>query len=181
MNTAKPEMTAHYLGVVRGRCDGLPCLDVITGDVVPGIVRQYVPCQIEGMHAYFDLAGYSWRVPIGGTACERLPRTHVYVLHLSKSRDGFGKPRVPALRSAYTGHWIEETQTTVKPDMAAIRAALPHYYRKAFDRAFGLWFDKHNNEAPAYITLKDARGRYLNTVYCLLRKVESEADSKAKG
>jgi hypothetical protein len=173
MITAKPEMTAHYLGVVRGRCDGQPIVDVMTGKVLPGICRTYVPCQLDGNHAYFDLGGYSWRVPLDGTACERLPRTHVYVLHLSKSRNGFGKPTVPAIRSAHTGHYIAETGTTVKPDSAAIRAALPHYYRKAFDRACGaIWFDKHDDNKPAYITLRDARGRYLNTVYCLLSKME---------
>lgn len=74
MITAKPEMTAHYLGVVRGRCDGQPIVDVMTGKVLPGICRTYVPCQLDGNHAYFDLGGYSWRVPLDGTACERLPR-----------------------------------------------------------------------------------------------------------
>lgn len=60
------------------------------------------------------------------------------------------------------------------PDYAAIRAAIPHYHRKAFDRA-GTWFfpitlhsalsgilDKLN---AASLTLNDSKGRLLGTLY----------------
>lgn len=60
------------------------------------------------------------------------------------------------------------------PDYAAIRAAIPHYHRKAFDRAAS-WFypltmhsalsgllDKLNS---CNLTMRDSRGRLLGTIY----------------
>ena len=63
------------------------------------------------------------------------------------------------------------------PDMAAIRALIPHRWRAAFDRAGGMWwpksaclpargFDIADNEKPqGYMALHDRRGRYLTTIY----------------
>lgn len=60
------------------------------------------------------------------------------------------------------------------PDYAAIRDAIPHQHRKAFDRAGNWWFpltlhsalsgilDKLN---AASLTLHDSKGRLLGTLY----------------
>lgn len=60
------------------------------------------------------------------------------------------------------------------PDCAAIRAALPYYHRKAFDRA-GTWFfpltlrraldHRIYRDNAASLTLTDTRGRLLGTIY----------------
>ena len=60
------------------------------------------------------------------------------------------------------------------PDYAAIRAAVPHYHRKAFDRAGKWWFPLTLNSAlsgapaaknAASLTLNDSKGRLLGTLY----------------
>ena len=60
------------------------------------------------------------------------------------------------------------------PDYTAIRAAIPHYHRKAFDRAGGWRFPLTLNSAlsgitdaknAASLTLNDSRGRLLGTLY----------------
>lgn len=85
---------------------------------------------------------------------------------------GFALPAVPAV---YAGVWHEGETLTV--DRMALRAALPHRWRKALDRAGSMWwpksaclpakgFDIRENETPqGHIALHDRRGRYLTTVY----------------
>lgn len=91
----------------------------------------------------------------------------LYSIHLSKPIKGFGKPSVHSKPAMIAGHTCQETGEIVSPDVQAVREALPHYYRKAFDRTGGtFWFNKNEREA-AYLTLHDARGRYLNTVYAI--------------
>lgn len=60
------------------------------------------------------------------------------------------------------------------PDYAAIRAALPHYHRAAFDRARTWWFPLALHSAisglldlknSATKSLYDAKGRLLGTLY----------------
>lgn len=55
------------------------------------------------------------------------------------------------------------------PDKAAIRAALPGNLRKAFDRAQGFWFDKHDHEKPGSMTLYTTRGKLIGTLYATRR------------
>lgn len=106
----------------------------------------------------------------------------LYSMHLSRHVDGFGKPSVPAvIAPALSGHYGEDERDIVQPDRAAIREALPHYYRKAFDRAGSFWFPKDTitfdrsvspwvskgSKAAAYVALYSTRGRWLNTVYAI--------------
>lgn len=89
----------------------------------------------------------------------------LYSVQLSTRKPGHVTGPVKAVRAAYAGHWRKAENDIVKPDMAAVRECLPHYYRKAFDRAGGsAWFPS-DSDSPAYVTLWDSRGRYLNTVY----------------
>lgn len=90
----------------------------------------------------------------------------LYNLALSTHKKGFGKPCVRATADflGVAGHFCAETCDIVRPDMAAIRECLPHYYRAAFDRAGSFWFPRDGN-AAAYMTLRDSRGKYLNTLY----------------
>jgi hypothetical protein len=64
----------------------------------------------------------------------------------------------------------------LRPDYAAIRQALPHYHRKAFDRAGGWWFPLTMRQAISHciivdnacsLTLTDRRGRLLGTIYAI--------------
>lgn len=92
--------------------------------------------------------------------------TTLYSIHLSRHIDGFGKPSVRAMQSALAGHL--RNGELVRPDVDAIRAALPHYYRKAFDRSGkGFAFHKHDDSKPAHCHLHDRRGRYMNTIYAI--------------
>lgn len=90
----------------------------------------------------------------------------LYSIHLSRHVKGFGKPCVRAVPTpAVSGHFDTETKAIVQPDKAAVRQALPPYWRKAFDRAL-IWFPK-DGDKPAHATLNGSRGQYLNTVYFL--------------
>lgn len=58
------------------------------------------------------------------------------------------------------GNWFAGDIFT--PDRAAVRAALPHQWRKAFDRAM-VW---HETERPrATASLRDSRGRVIATLF----------------
>lgn len=64
---------------------------------------------------------------------------------------------VKGVQAALVGHWIDGKPYA--PDKQAIREALPHYYRKAFDRSNGqFWFTEPNN-GFAHLSLHPARGR----------------------
>ena len=89
----------------------------------------------------------------------------LYSLALSRQVKGFGKPCVRAVPAVICGHLCPETKEIVRPDAGAVREALPHYWRKAFDRTAGcFWFPDIGN-APARITLYDSRGRFLSAVW----------------
>ena len=91
-----------------------------------------------------------------------------FTLLLSNHIASFGKPRVPAVDTGgMVGHYVDGKCLT--PDAAAVRAALPYRYRKAFDRAGGcFWFNAHDNWAPSCLRLIGSRGQWLNTVYAIL-------------
>lgn len=79
----------------------------------------------------------------------------LYTMLLSTHKPGMVKGPVKAVMGGLR-EW---------PDMAAARECLPHYYRKAFDRAGTFWADKSDDKRPLYMTLRDTRGKYLNTLY----------------
>lgn len=93
----------------------------------------------------------------------------LYRLTLSRRALGFVSGPVRAVPSlGITGHL--RNGVLVVPDVDAVRECLPHYYRKAFDRAGqAFWFTseagKGADNSPAYCTLYSARGRLLNTLY----------------
>lgn len=68
-------------------------------------------------------------------------------------------------------------QRTFAADLAAVRECLPHYWRKAWDRAAGPWYERGGRFASDYgrrfigrtpfVTLRDSRGVYLTTIYLL--------------
>lgn len=73
---------------------------------------------------------------------------------------------VKAVRAAtpYGGNWFKGAADFLTPDKAAIRAALPHYWRKAFDRNPTCW---HTSESlHAHMTLHGYRGQVLATIAC---------------
>lgn len=62
------------------------------------------------------------------------------------------------------------------PDPEAVREALPHYWRRAWDRCSGrFWFardakvqcDGHTIGGAAHLTLRGSRGQTLATLYAL--------------
>lgn len=87
--------------------------------------------------------------------------TLLFDLRLSHHKAGFGKPCVAAEAAQLVGWWHEGSPH--RPNNADARQALPHYYRKAYDR--GVWWFDHYHSASPYMTLRDARGGYLNTLY----------------
>lgn len=100
--------------------------------------------------------------------------TLLFSLHLSSNKKGFGKPSVRGEPSALIGVWDSKQRKLVKPCAESVRAALPHYYRKAFDRSGGnFWFNKHalgikqEKASAPYLHLRDSRGRWINTIYAI--------------
>ena len=91
-----------------------------------------------------------------------------FTLLLSDHIASFGKPRVPAVDTGgMVGHYVDGKCLT--PDGAAVRAALPYRYRKAFDRAGGRWwYNKYADSAPGYLRLIGSRGQWLNDVHAIL-------------
>lgn len=102
--------------------------------------------------------------------------TWLYEISASRKISGFGRPTVKAIPAiGITGHSVTlgegEGAGLVTPDLSAIRDALPHQYRKAFDRAGRFWFQVGADGAQTlecYLTLRDSRGRHLNTIWARL-------------
>lgn len=78
--------------------------------------------------------------------------------------DGNPKPIaiVRGVKAALAGAWCKARQTPFAPDKAQVRDALPHYYRKAFDRDGGFWFTDDGN-AVSY--LRGARHHHLAAIW----------------
>lgn len=96
-----------------------------------------------------------------------------YLLLWSGDVRGMRKAHIPAVEApGMTGHL--GPHSLVVPDRAAIAAALPYRFRKAFDRAGGFWFDKNRETSPAHVTLRDRRGKYLTTLY--LQPIREESN-----
>jgi hypothetical protein len=96
--------------------------------------------------------------------------TLLYSLHLSRHPKGFGKPSVyPRVKhEGIHGHTDPATGELVVPNFAEVREALPHYYRAAFDRTGAqYWFDANKPLVPCHLTLRNSRGKYLNTLYAI--------------
>ena len=73
---------------------------------------------------------------------------------------------MPATEAAICGYW--EDGKPWAPSREAVRAALPWFYREAFDRAGNFWFgDNPGEEQPltAHCALYSSKGKYLNTIY----------------
>ncbi|UFS66929.1 hypothetical protein LO749_20765 [Paracoccus denitrificans] len=75
--------------------------------------------------------------------------------------------------TSFTAYHLDNGKHLV-PDYAAIRAAIPHQHRKAFDRAGRWWFPLTLRSAlsgvldrlnAASLTLTDSKGRVLGTLY----------------
>ena len=92
----------------------------------------------------------------------------LFALHLSTHKDGMSKGSVKAVPApGAVGHLCKVKETLVQPDREAVRACLPHYYRKAFDRQGGhFWYVKHGEGAP-HLTLRDSKGKWLNVLYAI--------------
>lgn len=90
----------------------------------------------------------------------------LFSLHLSKGRAGFGKPRVAGVNADLAGHLCTETNTLRMPKPDDVLQALPHYYRKAFERAAKRFWFPSDARTP-YVHLCDSRGKYLNTLYAI--------------
>lgn len=102
--------------------------------------------------------------------------TLLFSIHASPSPKGFGKPSVHAVPPAgLVGVYDEVTGEVWTPDANAIREALPHQWRKAWDRASGsFWYDKNGRMTPEglkgstpYKTIYRADGSRLATIYAL--------------
>jgi hypothetical protein len=71
------------------------------------------------------------------------------------------------------GHWDDRTREIIVPDTKALRDALPHYWRAAFDRAQTFWYTRDGNNR-AYAPLYDTRGRKLVTIYATPYRFETQ-------
>lgn len=90
----------------------------------------------------------------------------LYSLGLAKRVKGFtGTVKALPIETGLVGHWDDIAGTIVRPDMAAIRQCLPHYYRAAFDRAQCFWYPHEASLINAYMILRGSRGQVLNTLY----------------
>jgi hypothetical protein len=88
-----------------------------------------------------------------------------FMMHYSTFKRGCKKVAIPAVEyNGINGVWHDGK--LYAPDASAIRAALPAYYRKAFDRSPNLWWnDQNKNTTKIYLT--DARHNRLNTIYLI--------------
>ncbi len=79
---------------------------------------------------------------------------------------GMKKARIPAVEhNGFCG--VHRGGKLWIPDRDAIRAALPHKFRAAFDRdSKFMWYDNRGNDYPATVTLCYAKnGRAMVTLY----------------
>lgn len=74
------------------------------------------------------------------------------------------KFRVDGDECAIVGSW--HNGKPYRPNREQFRAALPYRWRAAFDREQAFWHSKEGGAEQCKISLSDARGRYLATIYC---------------
>jgi hypothetical protein len=97
---------------------------------------------------------------------------------LHSQHSEFNVATVRSLESdAFTSyHFDKEDGKHLEPDYAAIRAALPHQWRKAFDRINMWWFPvsliepltaSPNNRNWCSATLFDSRGNLIGSLYAV--------------
>ena len=90
---------------------------------------------------------------------------YLYKLSLLYPVKGFGKPSVRSSPTAgLAGHLNPETGALVGPSLEDVREALPHYWRRAFDRHRHVWFQDAPDDKVATIRLYGSRGQVLNVV-----------------
>lgn len=99
-----------------------------------------------------------------------------YSIHITNARGA--TPRkfaVTAIAATLSGTWHETRKTLLRPDDAAIRAALPKRWHKAASDWNGrFWFAAngkfdgkcHHGTMP-YATLHDSRGKWLCTLQAI--------------
>lgn len=88
---------------------------------------------------------------------------------------------LPAVPAVYAGVYDPVTGATLRPDLEALREALPYIHRKALDRRPSLWFTADSRvsaygivntpSGPAYsackhgsMSLKDRKGRWIRDI-----------------
>jgi len=100
--------------------------------------------------------------------------TLLFSLHATPHPKLWGKPCVRSVEPAFAGLYDETSGRILAPDHDAVREALPHYWRKAFDRGGRFWYDRNARMTPdglkgsaPYLTLRGSRGRILATLYAI--------------
>ena len=102
----------------------------------------------------------------------------LFSIHATPHPKGMGKPSVRAIPpGAICGLYDEQSDAVWRPDPDAVRAALPHQWRKAWDRSGGnFWYTRDARflvggrttvGSMPYITLRNARGHHLATIYAI--------------
>ena len=101
-----------------------------------------------------------------------LPKLNM--LHIMPSERAIATVAATENSEAFRACHLDKDGKHLTPDYAAIRAALPHYHRKAFDRVLNWWFpvtlrselsgllDQRN---ACNAQLHDRKGRLLGTIY----------------
>lgn len=97
----------------------------------------------------------------------------------SHHRWKFTKAEVDAVQNPGVVGYYHDDKPWI-PDHDAVREALPHHWRKAFDRAGPFrWCQWCGNEHPGHVPLTDARGQYITTIYAqpLVNTFAKESDN----
>lgn len=87
-------------------------------------------------------------------------------VHRGDSNSRTSTLTVRAVPADLVGHLDPGTTELIRPDGEALREALPHNWRKAFDRAGRFWFPRSDDKNPlASLTLRDRRGQAIAYLY----------------
>jgi hypothetical protein len=78
---------------------------------------------------------------------------------ISDTRD-YRTATVRAVPATLVGTWDPVTGDFWRPDLAAVREALPYVHRRAFDRASALWFATALQIAPDHVGSVDKAGAW---------------------
>lgn len=91
----------------------------------------------------------------------------LYSIHLSSPVARFGKPSVHSVENTegLAGHWYASKLRRVS--LEELKAVLPKRWHKALERA-AVWYPNDGNiKQAATVRIVDAKGRWVNTVYCI--------------